>query len=192
MKSYSKILVLFLLVGFFTPACAHTGMAHTHSFVSGFIHPWSGVDHLLVMFAVGLYTGPFKTSASIWLPVSFLIFMMIGAGLANLFIPLFTVENGIVLSLFGMGLLLIVVKQLSRIIIFPLLAFFAFYHGYAHAIEMSPGDNEFIYLAGLLLSTALFLALGISASHLSIKKLTTLRVLTGVASIATGTLTLAY
>lgn len=193
MKSYPKLIQAILLASIVTPAWAHTGLSHTHSFVSGFIHPWSGVDHLLVMCGVGLYAGSFKTSVSIWLPVSFLFFMMFGAaGLPNLYMPLFAVENGIVLSLFGVGLLLIVMKQLSRIIIFPLLAFFAFCHGYAHSIEMIPGDNEFIYLQGLLLSTALLLALGISAGRLNSNKLTTLRVLTGVASIATGTLTLAY
>jgi urease accessory protein len=192
MKSYPKLIQAILLASIATPAWAHTGLSHTHSFVSGFMHPWSGVDHLLVMFAVGLYAESFKASASVWLPVSFLFFMMIGARLFNLYMPIFAVENGIVLSLFSMGLLLIVMKQLSRIIIFPLLAFFAFCHGYAHSIEMNPGENEFIYLGGLLLSTALLLALGISAGHLSINKLTTLCVLTGVASIAAGTLTLAY
>ena len=37
------------------PAMAHTGVGATHGFVHGFMHPVSGVDHILAMVAVGLF-----------------------------------------------------------------------------------------------------------------------------------------
>ena len=192
MKNYSKTLILFLLVGFLTPAWAHTGVAHTHSFVDGFMHPWSGIDHMLVMFAVGLYAATFKGGATLSLPANFLLFMSFGAGLAYLDITLPGVEKSIVFSLFIVGALLIVKTHLSRIFSIPLIAYFALCHGYAHAIEISPGDNERLYFSGFVLSTALLHSLGILAGWLNIKKPSYLRVLTGVVSIAVGTLALAY
>ena len=37
-------------------AAAHTGDgAHAHSLAAGFAHPFTGIDHLLVMLAVGVY-----------------------------------------------------------------------------------------------------------------------------------------
>ncbi len=191
MKNCSKILVLLLLVSFLTPAWAHTGLGHTHSFVTGFMHPWSGFDHLLVMFAVGLYAVTLSGRAILSIPVSFLLFMAFGAGLAYLGIILPAVEQGIVSSLFILGLLLIVKTQLSRIILLPLIAYFALCHGYAHAIEMNPDGDGYLYLAGFVLSTALLRTLGMLVGRLSINKLTYFRVFTGVATIAVGTLALA-
>lgn len=192
MKGYSKRLVLFLLASFLTPAWAHTGLAHTHSFVTGFMHPWSGFDHLLVMFAVGLYAGTFKGRPTLSIPISFLLFMAFGAGAAYLDIALPAAGQGIVFSLFIVGALLIVKTQLSRIISIPLIAYFALCHGYAHAIEMDTGENGRLYLSGFVLSTALLLSLGMLASKPSTKRPNYLRVLTGMASIAVGALALAY
>src|SRR5436190_20347349 len=39
------------------PALAHTGIEHAVSFASGFAHPWTGIDHMLAMVAVGLWAG---------------------------------------------------------------------------------------------------------------------------------------
>lgn len=190
MKSYPKLIQAILLASIVTPTWAHTGLSHTHSFVTGFMHPWSGVDHFLVMFAVGLYAVSLSGRAIISIPVSFLLFMAFGAGAAYLSIVLPAVEQGIVSSLFILGLLLIVKSQLSRIIILPLICYFALCHGYAHAIEMNPDGDGHLYLAGFLLSTALLHTLGMLAGQIGINKLTYFRVFTGVASIAVGTLAL--
>ena len=42
-------------------ALAHTGLEHAVSFASGFKHPWTGLDHMLAMLAVGY--GPASTAA---------------------------------------------------------------------------------------------------------------------------------
>jgi urease accessory protein len=183
MKGYSKLFEALVLICIVTPAWAHPGSSHANGFFSGFIHPLSGVDHLLVMFAVGLYAGFFKRNITFLITVSFLFFMALGGGIAIFYKPLFAVENGIILSLFGVGVLLILINRTSQVLAFPLLAFFGFCHGYAHASEMDTGDSSFTYQTGFLL--------GVFANRLNIKKLTFLRVFTGLASIAVGTLAIA-
>jgi len=54
-----KNAALFVLLGmsglFMTPAFAHVNASHLAiGFGAGFAHPFSGIDHLLAMFAVGI------------------------------------------------------------------------------------------------------------------------------------------
>ena len=50
---------LFLVVTLLTvvaqPAMAHVGLGSTASFSAGFVHPFSGFDHVAVMLMVGLW-----------------------------------------------------------------------------------------------------------------------------------------
>jgi urease accessory protein len=68
-KSMSSILLrLIVLIGlvFPTAAFAHTGVGDTHGFVHGFMHPLSGIDHILAMVAVGLFAAQLGSRA-LWL-----------------------------------------------------------------------------------------------------------------------------
>ena len=61
-----------------TPAFAHTGIGDTNGFAHGFLHPVSGIDHVLAMVAVGLFA-TLLGGRAIWLvPLSFVT--MMGAG----------------------------------------------------------------------------------------------------------------
>jgi urease accessory protein len=191
MKSYSKLLQALLLASVVNPAWSHSGLSHANTLFSGFIHPLSGADHLLVMFAVGLYAGFFKWNITFLITASFLLFMALGSGIAIFYKPLFAIENGIILSLFGVGILLNLMNRTSQVLAFPLLAFFGFCHGYAHASEINPGDSSLTYQTGFLLSTALFVTLGIFANRLNNKKLTLISVVTGMTSIMVGALAIA-
>ena len=84
MKKFIQIITTFLISISLTPVYAHTGIDAPYGFYSGFVHPWSGPDHLLVMFAVGLYAAALKHRGAILLPVSFVVFMMVGTALLTL------------------------------------------------------------------------------------------------------------
>lgn len=43
-------------LGFSGAAMAHSGADHVHGFSAGMAHPLLGIDHLLVMLAVGLWS----------------------------------------------------------------------------------------------------------------------------------------
>src|SRR5258707_9296782 len=80
------------------PAAAHMGTGLPGGFESGFIHPFSGIDHLLAMVSVGLW-GAFLGRPLIYvLPVIFPAMMVAGAIMGMYVVPVPPVEVGIALS----------------------------------------------------------------------------------------------
>ncbi len=64
---------------FANSADAHTGAEHALSFASGFAHPWTGLDHMLAMVAVGLWAG-LNGGRALWAwPASFVGVMLAAA-----------------------------------------------------------------------------------------------------------------
>jgi urease accessory protein len=85
------------------PAMAHMGTGLPGGFESGFIHPFSGIDHLLAMVSVGLW-GAFLGRPLIYvLPVVFPGMMVVGAIMGMFSVPLPPVEMGIALSVLVLG-----------------------------------------------------------------------------------------
>ncbi len=188
MNTISRAIILIFMAGILNPVQAHTGISHSHGFVIGFLHPWSGVDHVIVMFALGLFGRRLKEHTKIAFPASILLSMILGATLAFQGLTLPVVEMGIVVSLFSLGGLLIAKKQLNRIVIHPLFACFALYYGYVHGIEINAGENTVTSLFGLISSTTLIYAFGWFVSLSSSKNYYYVRVITGLTSFFVGAL----
>lgn len=157
MKSshYLSAPVLVLLSG---AALAHPGH-ETASFMSGFMHPIGGLDHLLAMLAVGLYAARQAGRAAWLLPLSFIIAMLAGAGLSALGLVLPAVEFGIATSVLVLGLLLAFLVKLPTAAALPLVMVFALCHGHAHHAEMGNG-SVLGFTLGFVLATALLHAAG--------------------------------
>ena len=64
MKKILSIVTLLMLAA--GPALAHPGHASTASFAAGIAHPLSGLDHITVMVAVGLWAA-LKGGRAMWL-----------------------------------------------------------------------------------------------------------------------------
>src|SRR5262245_43147223 len=113
------------------PAVAHTGMEHALSFASGFTHPWTGLDHMLGMLAVGLWAG-LNGGRALWAwPAAFVGAMLAGAALAiaGLAVPLG--EPGILASVVVLGLLVLTAAQLPVALGVVLVAGFDLLHCHA-------------------------------------------------------------
>ena len=192
MKTSLQVISTLLLATCLFPVYAHTGVEVTNGFYTGFVHPWLGVDHMSVIFSVGLYAAALKDRSAILLPFSFVMFMMVGAVLAHFGLSLPAVEKTIVVSLLFMSTLLAFKPPMYRLVTPVLVSYFAMCHGYAHSIEISPGEDEQFYLIGFVLSTGLLHGLGLFAGRLRQKHLICLRMLTAVFSIFVATLALAY
>jgi urease accessory protein len=75
--------------------------------VAGFLHPISGLDHVVAMVAVGLW-GAVLGPPALWvLPVAFPIVMAFGGMLGLLEVPIPGVEIGIAVSGLVMGLMVL-------------------------------------------------------------------------------------
>lgn len=142
-------------------AYGHPG--HTGDFEAGWQHPLMGVDHLLSMIAVGLLA--FRVGGrGLWLvPAVFLSSMLLGGMAAAIGVPLPGVEFGVIASVFVLGALVAATQAIPARFAVGLVAVFAFFHGHAHAAEMLTGGSLVPYAAGLFLSTALMLSIGITA-----------------------------
>ena len=148
-------------------ALAHTGLEHALSFASGFKHPFTGLDHMLAMVAVGLWAG-LNGGRALWTwPMAFVGVMLLGGvlGMAGVALPL--VESGILASVVVLGLLVLVAVRLPVAAGAALVALFALLHGHAHGAEL-PGDAAAgTYAAGFAIATAVLHAVGIGVAHVA-------------------------
>ena len=143
------------------PAAAHVGTGLPGGFVSGFLHPLSGFDHLLAMVCVGVW-GAFLGRPLIYaLPVVFPAMMVAGAILGMLGAPLPSVELGIALSVLVLGSCIALSIRAPVWAASLIVAVFAVFHGYAHGKELPSAADPISYSVGFVLVTGLLHVTGI-------------------------------
>jgi len=147
-------------------AFAHTGIGEHQSFLIGFIHPFSGFDHLVAMIAIGLWAAQLGGSAHWKVPFSFVL-VMAASGLLSTFIaPLPFVESGITLSLLILGLLIAATIRLPVSASMLIAGIFAVFHGHAHGAELPQNISALSYAVGFVTATALLHLCGIGVATL--------------------------
>ncbi len=156
-----------LLLSVLMPAHAHTGAGIAHGYLTGLLHPLSGIDHVLVMLGIGLWGGTLRGSSCWLLPAVFLASMAVGAGLDFAGFSLPEAEAWIAVSVLAMGLILCGDRQAQMSRAVPLATAFALGHGYVHASEIGDGMVASSYFAGFLAGTSLLLGLGTLISLMS-------------------------
>jgi urease accessory protein len=148
-------------------AQAHAGTGLPGGFLSGFSHPFSGLDHLLAMVSVGLW-GAFLGRPLIYqLPVIFPTVMAFGAVLAMMGLYLPDVEIGIALSVMVLGGCVGLAIRAPVWVAAPIVGAFALFHGYAHGKELPSAADPVGYSAGFVLATGLLHVLGIGIGALN-------------------------
>ena len=131
-----RSLVLLMLLVAAEPVLAHDRQGQALGFLTGFLHPLSGLDHVLAMIAVGLWGAQLGAPAIWLLPVTFPMVMAFGGFIGLLGILLPGVGIGIALSALLLGLMVASESKPSLVIAAVLVGFFAIFHGHAHGIEL--------------------------------------------------------
>ncbi len=131
---------------------AHDG--HAQGFGQGFMHPFTGMDHLLAMLAVGLWSAS-SLSGKWWLvPSTFAAMMLAGALFAmNTAVSLVAVEVIVAVSLMMLGALLFARARLSVVAASLIVAVTGAAHGMAHGSELPMNVAAQSWLAGMVLAT---------------------------------------
>jgi urease accessory protein len=138
---------------FATPlAWAHHG-AGVAGAASGFAHPFTGIDHLLAMLAIGAWAAQQERRARWAIPLAFVVAMGVGALAGNAGLALPAVEPMIAASLVALGLAIALGVRAPAIAGSALAALFAVFHGHAHGAEAA-GAPLVSYLGGMLAATA--------------------------------------
>lgn len=152
-----------VLLGIASAALAHPGpLAHSHGggFLAGILHPITGIDHLLAMAAIGLWSCRQSMTLRRLMPVLIALGMVMGAGLAWAGIPLMGVEFGIVSSVLLAGILLATLVRLPTPLGGGLIFAFILLHGHAHGSELAPGASAALYALGFVIASVGITLLG--------------------------------
>lgn len=155
-------LVVTLLLWWPTSAFAHVEQGQAAGFITGLKHPWSGLDHVLAMIAVGLWGAQLRQPAVWILPVTFPMVMAMGAMMGLLRIPLPGIEIGIAASAILLGAMVAGEVRPGVPIAAVLVGFFAIFHGHAHGTELPVGQSGMLYSMGFVIATGLLHGIGIS------------------------------
>jgi len=145
-----------------TSLLAHVESGAASGFVSGFLHPLGGLDHVLAMLAVGLWGSQLGKPALWVLPVAFPMAMAFGGFLGLLGVPLPAVEIGIALSAIVLGAMVLFALRPPLWLAGLVVGAFAIFHGHAHGTELPVGANGTLFSIGFVTSTGLLHATGIA------------------------------
>jgi urease accessory protein len=142
-------------------AFAHTGVGPTQGFVHGFMHPVSGIDHILAMVTVGVFAWQLGGRALWAVPAAFVAVMALGGALGMAGIGLPFVELGIALSVVVLGAVVALGVKPPLAAAMGLVGLMAIFHGHAHGAEMPENAGGLVYGLGFMAGTALLHLAGI-------------------------------
>jgi urease accessory protein len=162
MRNLTRFLTAIFLLAASGAAFAHPGHG-VSGFAAGLMHPFTGLDHLLAMVAVGLWAAQ-GGKRKVWLlPATFMTTLVLGAGIAMQWQSLPMVETGIAVSVLALGLLVSLSMQLPAMLSVAIIALFGLLHGYAHGLELPESAAPAAYALGFLAATASLHLGGIAA-----------------------------
>jgi len=143
------LMLALLLAG--TPVLAHPGHGGHGGFAAGLLHPLTGIDHLLALLAVGIWSARQRALAPV-----FLAMMAAGAlaGMSGMRLPM--LEGGIALTVVLVGLMVAAAVRLPALPAAALVGVCALWHGNAHGLELP----QWPAAVGFLLASAALLMLG--------------------------------
>ena len=145
----------------------HAAQAHTQTGVpgglaSGFLHPLTGIDHLIAMVAVGIW-GAQLGAPAIWvLPITFPLVMAMGGVLGITGVPLPLPEVAIALSALVLGAAVATRLRVPFAAAAVIVGIFALFHGHAHGAELPNAANPLAYGIGFVTATGLLHLCGIT------------------------------
>jgi urease accessory protein len=160
------VLAIYLAFGALAPAQAHLLGTSGAGFAEGLAHPFSGLDHLLAMVAVGFWATQLGGRAVVLLPVAFPAMMAAGAVGGEAGFPLPAVELGVASSVVALGLLVAFGVRLPLIASVAVIGLFALLHGHSHGTELPMAASPVLYAVGFLGATVTLHAVGIGAGLL--------------------------
>jgi urease accessory protein len=135
--------------------------ALVESFLAGFLHPITGIDHILAMLAVGIWSVRAGAGRALWVWPTAFVSMMLGgfiAAVAGFSLP--WTSAGIFSSIIVLALMIALAVRPPVWLGAVIVGLFAFFHGHAHGTEAVAASLP-LYAAGFALATAALHAIGI-------------------------------
>jgi urease accessory protein len=141
----------------------HSG-AFAQSFVSGFMHPILGYDHLLVMLAIGIASHRLGGSSVLLVPGFFVASLVLGGTLGIFGLEVVRIEALILVSITLLASTLMFRKTMNPSFAYVGAIIFGLVHGNAHGIEVPSIASPVPFVLGFALANALCHVTGIGLS----------------------------
>lgn len=140
-----------------TPSVAfgHPADGSAIGFFEGLVHPFSGLDHILAMVAVGVLAATLGRRGLGGVPLAFLVAMLGGFVLTGAGIMFPLVEFGIAASGVVIGIVALRSRAMPLAAAAGLVAAFGVLHGQAHGVEMPAEASGLLYATGFLAASTL-------------------------------------
>ena len=161
----SAALGALFVVGASTAALAHPG--HAGGVAAGLAHPFTGLDHMLAMVAVGLWAAQLGRPAIWLLPAVFPLTMAAGAALGMSGVAMPWVEIGILASVVVLGAAVALGLRLSLVASAAMVGVFAVFHGHAHGAEIPAAASPSLYGLGFVAATLILHGIGVGIGALT-------------------------
>lgn len=158
---------ILLTAALLLPAVAHAHPGHVDAgVVSGFLHPFSGLDHVVAMLAVGVWAAR-NTDKKRWLAPAAFLAGMLGGGVLGFggFLPSF-LESAVTASALAAALLVLLAVRLPLGLQAAVAAAFAVWHGIAHGAELPAATSPLGFAVGFVAATGLLLVMGVALGRL--------------------------
>ena len=148
-------------------AQAHPITGQAIGFKTGFLHPLTGIDHVLAMLAVGMWGAELGGTALWALPVAFPLVMSLGGVAGILGLPMLPVEPGIAFSVIILGFVIATNFRPKLGVAVAIVSIFAIFHGYAHGVELPEQAAALPFCIGFVIATGLLHLIGIGIGELT-------------------------
>lgn len=165
MKPLYQLSVYTFFTGLSMNVLAHEGGLHHalfhNSLVAGFMHPLTGMDHLVAMLIAGALLANAARSQFAVCTIVMLLALLSGTALGALFGAYAAIELLVMSSCFILsGVLLVKHRyEITAKSACALLCSFFVAHGWAHGAEL-PSENIMLFISGFLLAAIMLFALG--------------------------------
>jgi urease accessory protein len=156
-------------------------------FAHALLHPFSGLDHLLVALAVGCLAYMMGRRLGAVAAAMFMGSLALGWGIAKLGMALPMMEQSLALSVAVAGLMVVMYAKASHAVRFGVIAALGFWHGSAHGMEMASVAPA----AGLTVGTGLATMLGSMVGMVTTKLNPSVIKHAGVATVTVGVVMMA-
>lgn len=145
-------------------AHAETGHVAPAGLLSGFVHPFHGVDHVLLLLCIGAWAAQLGRRARWTVPAMFVSIMACGAALGLRGAEPAMLQTMGLMALLAFALLVLGPVRWSFALIAAPLGIIVFFHGVAHAAQLGASSDGMGFTAGLLAGSAFLYAAGFTTS----------------------------
>lgn len=162
--SPARMIAAVMLLATAAPALGHEEQGG--GLAAGLAHPFGGTDHLLAMFAVGLFAA-MRGGRALWaLPLAFVSAGGIGflAGRFGLFLPM--TEPMVLASVLALGLIVGAALEVPLAAGIALVALFGGFHGQAHAAEAG-SQSILAFATGFMIASGVLHAAGLGLGRIA-------------------------